>query len=255
MPGILLAVIVGLATCQVALFVTSIFLHRTLAHRALTLSPGLRGAFRLVTWLATGIKPREWVAVHRRHHAYTDVEGDPHSPVLEGFAAIQIGNLAFYRRAAHDSATVERYARDLRPDRLDRIVYDKGWIGLGVGYGLLVLVFWGRWELAAVAAAVHVICYLGLSAAVNAVGHRFGRRPFEAAGRATNSQWLAWLVAGEGLHNNHHAAPTSAHFAMRRREVDPSWWLIVLARKLGLLTVRHSTPKLTPRAERAGAAA
>jgi stearoyl-CoA desaturase (delta-9 desaturase) len=256
MPRFLIAVLVGLASCQLAIFVTSVYLHRALAHRAIKLRPGMRAACRVLVWLTTGIKPREWAAVHRRHHAFTDREGDPHSPVLEGFAAVQFGNVYFYRRAIRDGSTVERYARDLPPDRFDRLVFDKGWLGLGLGLGILFLGFWGAWELVAVAAAVHVISYLLLNAAVNAVGHRFGRRPFTgAAGLATNSQWLAWLVAGEGLHNNHHAAPTSARFAMHRREVDPGWWLILAARRLGLLTVRHSAPKFAPRRERAAVSA
>ena len=83
------------------------------SHRAITMSPGLRFTCRALTWIMTGIKPREWVAVHRRHHAFTDVEGDPHSPVLEGFATVQIGNVVLYRRAARDRMTVAKYARDL----------------------------------------------------------------------------------------------------------------------------------------------
>ena len=248
MPGILFAVLVGLAVCQVSIFLTTIFLHRTLSHRAITMSPGLRFACRFVTWITTGIEPREWVAVHRRHHAFTDVEGDPHSPLLEGFAAVQIGNVVLYRRAAKDGVTVEKYARDLPPDKWDRVLFDHGLAGLGAGIGILFLIFWGNWELVAIAAATHVVSYLMLNSAVNAVGHRFGKRPFE--GLATNSQWLAWLTGGEGLHSNHHAAPTSARLAFHRGEIDPGWWLIALARKLRWLTVRHQQPRLAARAQR-----
>lgn len=219
MPGILFAVLVGLAVCQVSIFLTTIFLHRTLSHRAITMSPGLRFACRFLTWITTGIEPREWVAVHRRHHAFTDVEGDPHSPVLEGFAAVQIGNVAMYRRVARDGITVEKYAKDMPRDNWDRALFDHGVVGLGVGIGILFLIFWGNWELVAIAAATHVISYLMLNSAVNAVGHSFGKRRFE--GFATNSQWLAWLTGGEGLHSNHHAAPTSARLSFRRREIDP----------------------------------
>ena len=219
MPGILLAVLAGLLVCQVALFLTTIFLHRTLSHRAITMAPGLRFTCRVLTWIMTGIKPRQWVAVHRRHHAFTDVEGDPHSPLLEGFAIVQIGNVVLYRRAARDGDTVSKYARDLPADKWDRVLFDHGYVGLGVGFGILVLLFWGNWELAAIAAATHTVTYLLLNSAVNAVGHRFGQRPFP--GLAANTQWLAWLTAGEGLHSNHHAAPTSARLAFRRRRDRP----------------------------------
>ena len=82
----LVAVFAGLALAEFALLVTTIWLHRTLSHRAMTVSPGLTRVFRVLTWITTGIRPRQWVAVHRKHHAFTDVEGDPHSPRLEGFS-------------------------------------------------------------------------------------------------------------------------------------------------------------------------
>ncbi len=247
-PGYLLAVIVGLVVCQIGIFLTTVFLHRTLAHRAITMSSPLRFACRMVLWITTGIRPRQWVGVHRRHHAFTDVPGDPHSPALEGFAAVQVGNVVFYRRAARDGVTVARYAKDLPADRWDRVLFDHALLGLGIGIGLLFLVFWGDWRLVAIAAGVHVVTYLALNSAVNAVGHRFGKRPFE--GLAANTQWLAWLAAGEGLHSNHHAAPTSARLAMHRGEIDPGWWLVVLWRWFGWLTVRHSEPRVTQRARR-----
>lgn len=243
----MVAVVVGLATCQVGIFLTTIFLHRTLAHRAITMSPPLLFACRVAIWVTTGIRPRQWVGVHRRHHAYTDVEGDPHSPIIEGFGRVQVGNVVLYRRAARDGVTVSKYARDLAPDRWDRILFDHALIGLGIGVAALYFLFGGNWVMTGVAAATHTVSYLALNSAVNAVGHSFGRRPF--SGLATNSQWLAWLTAGEGLHSNHHAAPTSARLAFARKEIDPGWWFVALGRKLRWLTVRHSQPRVLARAE------
>jgi stearoyl-CoA desaturase (delta-9 desaturase) len=238
-----------LAVCQGAIFLTTIFLHRTVAHRAITMSPSLRFACRVVTWITTGIRPRQWAAVHRKHHAFTDEPGDPHSPALEGFWQVQLGNVFLYRRSARDGNTVARYARDLPPDRWDRVFFDHAIAGLGVGVGLLLLVFWGNWELVAIASAVHTVSYLLLNSAVNAVGHRFGRRPFR--GLPANSQWLAWLTAGEGLHSNHHAAPTSARLSLRPGEIDPGWWLISLARRLRWITIRHQEPRYATHARQA----
>jgi stearoyl-CoA desaturase (Delta-9 desaturase) len=241
---VLIAVIVGLAWCQVAIFLTTVYLHRTVSHRAITMSPPLRFACRLLVWLTTGIQPRQWAAVHRKHHAYTDVEGDPHSPLLEGFNTVQFGNAWLYRRVATDPETVARYARDLPPDRWDRLVFKHGLLGLAAGYGVLTLIL--GWKLALVAFAVHIPTYLLLNAAVNSVGHSFGKRNYP--GLATNNQWLAFLVAGEGLHSNHHAAPTSARLSFRRWELDPGWWAISVARRLRLLTVRHDRPHFTAQA-------
>ena len=117
----MLAVALGFAVCQVAILLTTVYLHRGLAHRAVRFAPWLTWVFRVVTWLTTGIRPRQWVAVHRKHHAFTDVAGDPHSPVMAGWAAVQFGNVWMYRKVANDDATVARYARDLPADRWDRL--------------------------------------------------------------------------------------------------------------------------------------
>lgn len=245
MPSLAVAVIVGLAVCQVAIVLTTVFLHRAVSHRSITLSPTVTMICRVVVWVTTGLRPRQWAAVHRKHHAYTDVVGDPHSPILEGFLTVQFGNVVLYRRVARDDQTVARYARDLPADRWDRLLFDHAFLGLGIGVGLLVLIL--GWQMALVAAAVHMITYLLLNAAINAMGHSFGGVVYENTAR--NNQWLALLTAGEGLHNNHHAAPTSARLALARGEIDPGWWLIRLLLWRGLATVRHTDAKLkSPRA-------
>jgi stearoyl-CoA desaturase (delta-9 desaturase) len=237
-PPALLAVVAAVAVSQVATFATTVYLHRCLSHRALTLHPALHGAFRVVTWVTTGIKPREWVAVHRKHHAYTDVDGDPHSPRLLGWVRVQLGNVGLYRGVATDKAQVDRYARDLRADRWDRLLFDRAWLGLAVGVALLIAVL-GPWY-GLLAAGLHTVLYLQLNAAVNAVGHTFGRRPHDNSG--TNLQWLAWLTSGEGLHNNHHAVPTSAKLSFAPGEIDPAWPAIALARRIGLASTRQVGP-------------
>lgn len=240
LPGVVLAVVVGLALAQFANLVTTVWLHRGLSHRALTLSPWATRVCRVLIWMTTGIRPRQWVAVHRKHHAYTDVVGDPHSPVLLGYGRVQLLNVALYRRCARTSGTVERYARDLPPDRWDRTLFDHAVLGLAVGVALLCAVL-GPW-LGLLAAAVHAVTYLSLNAAVNAVGHTFGRRPHD--NRAGNVTWLAWAAGGEGLHNNHHAAPTSARLALAPGEVDPGWWAVRLLQRWHLAQVRHEDVKL-----------
>jgi stearoyl-CoA desaturase (Delta-9 desaturase) len=237
MLRVILAVLTGLLIAQVALLVSTVYLHRCLSHRALQLSPGVRAACRVLIWISTGMKPRQWVAVHRKHHAFTDTVRDPHSPIILGFGRVQFANALLYRKVARDPAAVARYARDLPADRWDRWLFDHAFVGLGVGVGLLVLLF--GWQLALVAAGVHVAYYLLGSGAINAVGHRWGQRPFDNL--ATNNQWLAWLVVGEGLHNNHHAATTSSRFSLARGEVDPGWWSIWLLVRLRWATLRETS--------------
>ncbi|MGH9105340.1 MAG: fatty acid desaturase, partial [Acidimicrobiales bacterium] len=241
MPKVLVAVIAGLASCQLALLLTTLYLHRTLSHRAVSMRPGLVFACRGLLWISTGIKPREWAAVHRQHHAYTDIPGDPHSPVLEGYWRVQLWNIGLYRKAAHDPETLRKYSKDIKVDRWDKYLFDRGVVGLALGFA----VFWGSlgWRWALVASGVHLVTYLTTSAAINAVGHRWGKRPY--AGVATNNQWLAWLSWGEGLHSNHHAAPTSARFCLAPGQVDHGWWVVCGLRKLRWLEVRHEGLHLT----------
>lgn len=239
-PKVLLALIIGFALSQIGLFCTTIFLHRGLSHRALTVSRPARMAFRIILWITTGIRPRQWVAVHRRHHAFTDVGGDPHSPVLLGFWQVQLGNVYLYKKAIHEGDPTMKYARDLPPDRLDRVLFDHAFLGLGIGITALCLAF--GWEVGLMAAGFHTVIYLSLNAAVNAVGHTYGRKIYD--NNARNTQWLAWLAAGEGLHNNHHAAPTSAKLALHRREIDPAWWVIRLLERSGQAKVRLSSTRL-----------
>lgn len=234
--SVALAVVMAFLLAQFSLFLTTIYLHRGLAHRALTLSPRTVAVCRVLLWITTGIRPRQWVAVHRKHHAFTDKEGDPHSPFLFGYAAVQFGNVGLYRKVARDPVAVARYARDIPADRWDRWFFDHALVGLALG--VLVLVVLIGWPLGLLVAAVYTPLYLLGGAAINAVGHWFGKRPYDNL--ATNNQWLAWIVAGEGLHNNHHAATTSARLSLAKGEVDPAWWIVRLLVLLHLAVVRHA---------------
>jgi stearoyl-CoA desaturase (delta-9 desaturase) len=226
----------------VAIFLTTIYLHRTISHRSVTMDRPLAFACRALIWLTTGVRPRQWAAVHRKHHAYTDVLGDPHSPLLEGFWTVQLNNVGLYRKVAKDQEVIRKYARDLPPDRWDKVLFDHALVGLGIGVVILIAAL--GWKLGLIAAAVHTVSYLFLNSAVNAIGHKFGDRPYQ--GLAGNNQWLAWLTAGEGLHSNHHAAPTSARLAFARRQMDPGWWVISAWKRFGWLTVRHTDVHLRP---------
>jgi stearoyl-CoA desaturase (delta-9 desaturase) len=242
-PRVLLAVLVGLGLSQLALFCTTVYLHRALAHRALVLRGPVQMVFRVLIWLMTGIRPRQWVAVHRKHHAFTDVEGDPHSPVLLGFWRVQLTNAALYRKVARDGVTVPRYAKDLPPDRYDKVLFDHAFLGLGLGIAALCLVL--GWQYGLLAAFVHAVSYLALNAAINAVGHSFGKKSYPNT--AFNNQWLAFVTGGEGLHNNHHAAPTSATLALGRHELDPAYFVIRLMVRAKVAKVRLQETRFVSR--------
>jgi len=239
------ALVIGFVVSTAANCCTTVYLHRSLSHRALTIRPLPALVFRAIIWLSTGIKPKEWVAVHRKHHAFTDIEGDPHSPVLLGWKTVQKNNVALYRATALETETITKYAKDLPDDKWDTVFFGHNKTGLGLGIVILVLLFGPVTGL--LAAFVHANIYLASNAAVNALGHHFGRRPYD--NKATNLQWLAFLTMGEGLHNNHHAAPSSPRLSHRWFQIDPGWWVIRTMTTLRLATLRFSDIRLSQQAK------
>jgi stearoyl-CoA desaturase (delta-9 desaturase) len=226
--------LVALALAQVAAIATSIYLHRTLAHQSLRLPPIADVCFRAVLWLTTGQTRREWVAVHRKHHKFTDRDGDPHSPRLLGLWRVQLLNAYYYMREARNPETLRAFAPDIVADRWDRAIFSYGVTGLLVGTGLLCLVM-GIWP-GLIAAGLHAILYvLVLAPLVNGLGHWRGGQNF--ANTARNSRALAWFTGGESLHNNHHAYPRAPKFSMGPIEFDPSWVVIRCLAAMGLAEV------------------
>ena len=225
LTSVIVMLLVSWAVTQAATFATTIYLHRSATHLALTLHPAVQFCFRFVIWMTTGLVPRQWVAVHRKHHAFTDEAGDPHSPLLLGFWSVQLGNAFHYVKEARKPEVVEKYARDLAPDRVDRMVFDHGRVGLPIGIALLCVVLGVGWGL--LAALIHTVMYVFvLSPSINGLCHYAGYRNFRNT--ATNIRTLALLTGGEGLHNNHHGAPRSPKFSLRSSEFDPAWPVIKL---------------------------
>jgi stearoyl-CoA desaturase (Delta-9 desaturase) len=237
LSSLLISLVLSALVTQVAVFSTTIFLHRTATHRALTMHPALEFAFKFALWLTTGLSTKEWVAVHRKHHAFTDQEGDPHSPKLEGFWQVQLGNVYYYMREVKKPEVLERYARDIDEGWWDKNVFRRGLVGLAVGITLLCLVLGLWWGL--FAATVHAVMYVFvLSSSINGLCHTVGYRNFENT--ATNIRTVALLTGGEGLHNNHHGYPRSPKFSFSASEFDPAWPVIKL-----LIAVRLAKPYKT----------
>jgi len=225
LASLILSLVVAIILIQVAVFSTTIYLHRTATHKALVMTPALEWTFRFVLWLTTGLLTKEWVAVHRKHHAFTDEEGDPHSPTLEGFWHVQLGNVYYYMREVKKTDVVERYARDIHEGFWDKHVFKHGWLGLTIGTAALCGLI-GLWP-GLLAAGIHAVMYVFvLSSSIKGLCHHVGYRNFPNT--ATNIRSLALLTGGEGLHNNHHGYPRSPKFSFRASEIDPAWPVIRL---------------------------
>ncbi len=221
--------LVGLRLSQAAGLITTVYLHQTLSHKALRLHPTTTLLMRIGIWMFTIVSPREWVAVHRKHHNFSDVDGDPHSPHVEGYWQIMIGNVYYYKREARNDDTLQKYAADLPHDRLDKMLFKYPEAGFVFAGALLVLLMGLGPGL--VAYGVHTVTYI----VFNAAGHTFGYKNF--ANDATNIKLLALVTLGEGLHNNHHARPAAPKLSAFRGEFDPAWPIIRLLEKLRLVEV------------------
>jgi stearoyl-CoA desaturase (delta-9 desaturase) len=225
LASLVLTLIFAALVIQIAVFSTTIYLHRTATHKALIMHPAVEWMFKFALWMTTGLLTKEWVAVHRKHHAFTDEEGDPHSPALEGFWRVQLGNVYYYMREVKNTDVVERYARDIKEGWWDRKIFKHGWVGLVLGTMLLCAILGVWWGL--LAAGIHAIMYVFvLSSSINGLCHHVGYKNFDNT--ATNIRVLALLTGGEGLHNNHHGYPRSPKFSWRASEFDPAWPVIKL---------------------------
>jgi stearoyl-CoA desaturase (Delta-9 desaturase) len=226
--------LVALGLAQIAVIATSVYLHRGLAHRALRLHPVADVCCRAVLWLTTGQSRRGWVAVHRKHHAFTDRQGDPHSPKLLGLWRVQLGNVYYYIREARNRETIRTFAPDIVEDRWDRALFAWGLGGPAVGIALLCVTL-GTWPGLA-AGLMHALLYVFvLAPLINGLGHWRGTQNF--GNTAYNWPLLGLVTGGESLHNNHHAYPRAPKFSMRRFEFDPSWLVIRGLEAARLLTI------------------
>lgn len=230
MPQWLQAVVLIGVSVQLTSLATTIYLHRSLAHRGLWLHSLPAFFMRLHLWLASGIVPKQWVAVHRKHHHFPDTDGDPHSPRLLGLGKVLLGNAYYYAREAANPQTLERYAHDIGNNWLDRRLFRYSTIGVVLGMMVFVALLGFWWGVAAYLLQGGI--YIFMSAVINGACHVLGYKNFPNT--ATNLRLVAWLTTGEGLHNNHHQFPASPKFSVRPSEFDPAWPLLRVFAALNL---------------------
>jgi stearoyl-CoA desaturase (Delta-9 desaturase) len=236
-------VLVILGLTHVTIAAVTIFLHRQQAHRALDLHPVVSHFFRGWLWLTTGMITREWVAVHRKHHAKCETPEDPHSPQIYGINKVLFEGVELYGRETKNTATLERYGRGTPDDWLERHLYAKHNL-LGVSLMLVIdLLLFGPIGLTIWAVQMLWIPFFA-AGVINGIGHYWGYRNF--APNDTSNNIVPWgiLIGGEELHNNHHAYATSAKLSNQWWEFDLGWLYIRLLETLGLARVRRVAPKI-----------
>lgn len=239
-------VVYVLVTTQLTIFAVTLYLHRSMTHRGVEFHPVINHFFRFWTWLTTSMITREWVAIHRKHHAATETEEDPHSPLTKGIGNVFWRGVELYREARTDRASIEKYGKGCPDDWIERHLYTPH---ATLGPVLLLFISFALFGFAGVAIWAIQMLWIPFWAAgvVNGLGHWWGYRNFETADKSTNlTPWAFW-IGGEELHNNHHAFPSSAKFALRKFEFDIGWSVIRVLQSVGLAKVLRVAPTLDVR--------
>jgi stearoyl-CoA desaturase (delta-9 desaturase) len=235
--------VAALTLTHVTIAAVTIYLHRSQCHRALDLHVVPSHFFRFWLWLTTGMITRQWIAVHRKHHAKSDTAEDPHSPQIAGLRRVLWGGMLLYTKEAKNAETIARYGGGAPTDWLERHVYT-AFPGLGITLmpiidialfglfpGLLVYGIQMAW-----------IPFLA-AGVINGMGHYFGYRSYACNDASTNIVPWGILIGGEELHNNHHAFVTSAKLSTKWYELDVGWMYIRLLAMCGLAKVKRVAPK------------
>ena len=227
-----------LVMTHITIACVTLYLHRSQAHRSVTFDPRIEHFMRFWLWLTTGMVTKQWVATHRKHHRYTDKDGDPHSPKVFGIWQIFFGGAFYYKDAAQDKEMVNAYGAGTPDDWMERNVYTRfNFAGIVIMFVIDSVIFgwaWGwlpwLWQM--------VWIPLWAAGVVNGFGHWWGYRNTKTEDFSTNISPWGIIIGGEELHNNHHADPASAKLSMKPWEFDLGWMYIQLLRHAGLAQVR-----------------
>lgn len=232
-------IIYTLIVTHITIVCVTLFLHRGQAHRAIEFHPVLSHFMRAWLWLTTGMVTKQWVAIHRKHHRYSDQEGDPHSPHVYGLKRVLFKGALLYHAASKDKQMVDTYGVGTPDDWMEQNVYSKhSRLGIGIMLAVDVLLFgwigfiiWG----------VQMIWIPWWAAGVvNGLAHWWGYRNGETRDSSRNISPWGIVIGGEELHNNHHLDPADPKLSRRWFEFDAGWMWIKLFSALGLLNIRSS---------------
>lgn len=236
-------IVYTLVMTHITIVTVTVFYHRAKAHLALTLHPRLELFFRFWGNLTTGMIPKEWVMIHRYHHAKNDGTDDPHSPWVYGIWYVLFFGVVLYYRAARKKEILKaKNCQDMKTDWWDTNVFNRPEkYGRFYGVALMLLIDLFLFGLVGVAIWVVQMLWIPFWAAgvINGVGHWFGYRNTDTKDKSTNIIPWGIGIGGEELHNNHHAFPKSAKLSVKWYEFDLGWMYIRLFELVGLAKVKY----------------
>jgi len=238
-------VLTAFALTHVTIVSVTLFLHRHQTHHALEFHPAASHFFRFWIWFTTGMVTKDWVAVHRKHHANTETAQDPHSPQIRGIAWVLWGGVLLYAAEKQDPATIAKYGHGTPADWIETHLYARfPMVGI-VLLGIADVVAFGIGPGSLIYGVQMVWIPFWAAGVVNGLGHYWGYRNYPVEDASTNLFPWGILIGGEEFHNNHHAYPTSAKLSSAWYEFDIGWMYIRLLEMLGLARVRRTAPTPT----------
>ena len=215
-------IIATLVMTHITIVCVTLYLHRSQAHRGIEFHPILSHFMRFWLWLTTGMTTKQWVAIHRKHHQNTDVEGDPHSPHIFGIWPMVFGGVKFYNRAGKDADMIMKYGMGTPKDWIERKLYTPHH-RLGILVMLVIdLLLFGPWGFLVWGVQMIWIPFWA-AGVINGVGHYFGYRSWNTKDKSKNILPFGIIVGGEELHNNHHNSPASIKLSNKWYEFDIGW--------------------------------
>ena len=233
----MLAILYTLIVTHITIVCVTIFLHRGQAHKALIFHPVLEHFMRFWLWLTTGMVTKQCVAVHRKHHRFSDLNGDPHSPHVYGFWKVLFKGALLYHDASKDKDMVNTYGVNTPDDWLERNVYSNhSRLGIGLLFVFNITIF--GWIGALIWLIQMAWIPFWAAGVINGIGHYWGYRNGETKEQSKNIFPWGILIGGECLHNNHHLDPANPKLSRRWFEFDIGWFYIKIFEKFGLLEIR-----------------
>jgi stearoyl-CoA desaturase (delta-9 desaturase) len=226
-----------LIVTHITIICVTLYLHRGQAHRGIVFTPVLEHFMRFWLWGTTGMVTKQWVSIHRKHHRFSDAEGDPHTPHVYGIGRVLFRGAGLYHSASRDADMVAQYGVGTPDDWMERNVYTAH-SRLGIVLMLAVdVALFGVWGV--LIWGIHMAGIPFWAAGViNGIGHWWGYRNGETKDHSRNIVPWDIVVGGECLHNNHHLDPANPRLSRRWFEFDAGWMWLTVFRLVGLARLR-----------------
>ena len=230
-----------LSVTHLTIICVTLYLHRSQSHRSVTFHPIISHFMRFWLWLTTGMVTKEWVAIHRKHHAFSDKQGDPHSPIIYGLKRILLFGAFCYHEASKDPDMVKSYGKGTPDDWIENYYTKYNYLGILIILWINIFLFGAVGWLVWLVQMVWIPFWA--AGIINGLAHFWGYKNGETRDNSKNISPIGFIIGGEELHNNHHLDPGSAKLSRKWYEFDIGWFYIKILYFLRLAKLKDTNKK------------